>query len=407
MKLTDTTCKNAKPAEKPRKLSDGHGMYLEVMPNGSKYWRLKYRFAGKEKRLAIGVYPQVSLKEAREKRETARKLLAEGIDPNQAKRVAKAKSRISAENTFEAIAREWHDNQKSGWSENHAQTVLARLEQDIFPELGRYPITDIDAPTLLSTIRRIEARGAHEIARRQVQVCGQVFRYGIQTGRADRDPSHDLRGALKPVKKSHYAALDSRELPGFLQELEQNNARLYMQTRHAVKLLLYTFVRTSELINAKWDEFDLEGRQWTIPAQRMKMRKEHIVPLSKQAVALLKELQEMNGHRAHVFPNQVTPRKSMSNNTILKAIERMGYKGRTTGHGFRALAMTTIKEQLQYRHEVIDRQLAHAPRNKVDAAYDRAAFLNERRKMMQEWADYVDALATGGNVLKMHTERVG
>lgn len=357
MPLTDTACKSAKPREKPYKLSDSAGMYLEVTPHGSKLWRLKYRFAGKEKRLAFGVYPEVSLADAREEREKARKLIKSGIDPSHVKQEEKRKLHHNAETTFEAVAREWHENRKAAWTPTYATEILDRLNRDIFPEIGHLPIADISAPRLLAAIRLIEKRGAHEIARRAIQTTGQVFRYGIVTGRAERNPAADLKGALKPVKHGHYAALETKDLPEFIQTLEANNARLYAHTRHAVKLLLLTFVRTSELINATWDEFDLEAGEWSIPAERMKMRQPHIVPLSRQAIAILKEQKKLTGEWQWVFPNQVRPAKSMSNNTILMALKRMGYQGRMTGHGFRALAMSTIKEKLGYRHEVVDRQL--------------------------------------------------
>lgn len=401
MRLTNTACKNAKPKEKAYKLADGGGLYLEVMPSGSRYWRLKYRFADKEKRLALGVYPQVSLGEARERREAAKKQLSGGIDPSYAKQENKRQTALNAENTFEAIAREWHEHQKARWSEGHSTDILYRLEKDIFPVLGNRPIADLSAPHILDLLRKIEKRGAHEMARRAVQYCGQIFRYGVVTGRASRDPTGDLRGALQPVQHGHYAAIETGELPDFLRTLENNDARLFIQTRLAVRLLMLTFVRTGEMIGAKWDEIDLEGRQWTIPAERMKMRRPHIVPLSKQALAVLQEQHRMTGQWEWVFPNQAHPRKHMSNNTVLGALKRLGYKGRMTGHGFRALAMSTIKEKLGYRHEVVDRQLAHAQRNKVDAAYDRAQFLPERKKMMQEWADYLDLAAkTSDNVIQ-------
>ncbi len=390
MKLTNTTCKNAKPGTKARKISDGDGMYLEVMPNGSKYWRLKYRILGKEKRLALGVYPEVSLNEARDKRAQARKLLAEGSDPSLAKQEAKRIQTLNSQTTFEAITREWHAHFSSRWTERHAVYILRRLEADIFPSLGGRPITEITAPQLLDSLRKIEKRGAHEIAHRVLQMCGQVFRFAIATGRAERNPAADLKGALKPVQHGHYAALDIKDLPEFLGRLGRNEARLYVQTRLAIQLLMQTFVRTGELINARWNELRLEDAEWHIPAERMKMRQPHIVPLSRQSLELLEELKALNGHREWIFPNQHNPKKPMSNNTILFALKRLGYGGRATGHGFRALAMSTIKEKLNYRHEVVDRQLAHAPRSKVAAAYDRAKFLDERRKMMQEWADYLD-----------------
>ncbi|HCU24973.1 MAG TPA: integrase [Deltaproteobacteria bacterium] len=400
MRLTDKACKNAKPASKPRKIADGHGLYLEIMPNGSKYWRLKYRFAGKEKRLALGVYPEVSLGEAREKREKARKLLASGSDPSSAKQEEKRRLLLNAENTFEAIAREWYAHHLEKWSDKHAQTILHRLETDLFPALGKRPLQEINPPELLNIVRKIEKRGAYELARRSVQYCGQIFRYAVVTGRADRNPAPELKGALKPVKKGHYAALDSKDLPEFLQKLSRNDARLFPLTRMAVELILLTFVRTGELIQAKWEEFDFAGKTWIIPAERMKMRQAHIVPLSRQVLSILEQIKLLSGNREWILPSQKNPRKHMSNNTILFALGRLGYKGQATGHGFRALAMSTIKEKLGYRHEVVDRQLAHAHRNSVDAAYDRAKFLEERRKMMQDWSNYIDKVKRGGEILK-------
>ena len=395
--LNNTACKNAKHKEKPYKMTDAGGLYLLINPNGAKHWRLKYRFLGKEKLLALGPYPLVSLQEAREGRDAAKKLLHEGVDPMAHKKGQKKEAVRNAQNTFQAVALEWHENQLYGWSKNHAQNVMRRLEVDIFPYIGNRPIADIDAPELLDVLRKIEKRGALDVVSRVKQICGQVFRYGIATSRCKRDVTSDLRGALKAAKGGHYAALEIKELPPFLNDLEENKPRLYERTRRGIRLLMLTFVRTSELIQAKWSEFDLENAQWEIPAERMKMGKPHIVPLSKQVLKLLKEQKDETGHieTDWVLPSQVRPREHMSNNTILFAIGRLGYKGRMTGHGFRALAMSTIKEKLNYRHEVVDRQLAHAHKSKIDRAYDRAQFLPERKKMMQEWADYVDAVERG------------
>jgi integrase len=396
--LTDIKIKNAKPKAKPYRLSDGDGMYLEVQPSGSRYWRLKYRFAGKEKLLALGVYPTVTLTKAREKRGDARAQLDDGIDPAVTKRSDTRRKNLEASNTFELVAREWQLKMAPTWTPRYGANLLKRLEADIFPQFGSRAITSITAPDVLDALRKIEKRGALEIARRAGQTCGQVFRYAIATGRAERNPVPDLKDSLKSAQPSHFAAFDVDELPAFLKKLEKNDARLYTLTQQALRLLMLTFVRTGELIDAKWSEFDLDGAQWVIPAARMKMRKAHIVPLSTQAVALLREIREGN-ERKMVFPNQADPTKGMSNNTILGALGRMGYKGRMTGHGFRSLAMSTIKERLGYRHEVVDRQLAHAPKSKVAAAYDRAQFLDERVVMMQQWADYLDALAAGGKVV--------
>ena len=399
MPLTDTACKSARPKVKAYRKADGGGLYLEVAPNGSRYWRLKYRFLGKEKRLACGVYPETSLAEAREKRAVAKKMLADGIDPSSAKQDRRQLAEINAANTFEAVAREWHERNQEKWTSNYRQDILHRLEMDIFPVIGQRPVADISPLVVLNALKKIENRGAGEMARRAGQYCGQIFRYAVVTGRAERNPTADLKGALKPVRHGHFAALEPKDLPEFLHALARNDARLYILTRLAIRLMLLTFVRTGELINATWDEFNVDEAEWSIPAERMKMRKPHIVPLSKQSLAILRELQAMNGKYQWVFASPTKPRRHMSNNTILKALERLGYKGRMTGHGFRSLAMTTIKEKLKYPHEVVDRQLAHAPRNKVDAAYDRTKYLDDRRKMMQAWANYLDDVSNRGKVI--------
>ncbi len=391
MSLNDLICKNAQPKDKEYKLADGEGMYLLVKPNGTKCWRLKYRIGGKERQLAIGIYPAIRLSDARERRKEARDMIAEGLDPSQAKKQEKRMVGIKIQNSFESIAREWHDNHKHTWTERHAKDILNRLESDIFRDLGSRPISEISPLELLDVIKKIEKREAHVLAHRAVQYCTRIFRYAILTSRADRNPGSDLTGALKPAVGTHHSALDVKDLPGFLKALDENKPRLYVQTRLAVKLLMLTFVRTSELIKASWSEFDLKNAEWIIPAERMKMRRPHIVPLSKQALKILSELKNLNMYSDLVLPNQWDNKKPMSNNTILFAIRRLGYKDKTTGHGFRALAMSTIKEKLGYRHEVIDRQLAHAPANKIVAAYDRAQFLDERKKMMQEWSDFIDA----------------
>jgi len=404
--LTTKQIGNAKPTKKPYRLFDGLGLYVEIAPNGGKYWRLKYLFLGKEKRLAFGKYPEVSLLEAREKRDAARKLLADNVDPGVAKAERKNAALIKAATTFELVTREWHQNHKERWTTIYARDILHRLEMDIFPQLGRLPISDIKPIQLLGALRRIEDRGAPEMARRALQYCGQVFRYAVITERAGRDITSDLKGALKPFKKGHYATIDTDDLPEFLQAFERNEARLYAHTQQAIKLLMLTFVRTGELIGARWDEFNFNTKEWIIPAERMKMKRPHIVPLARQTIELLKARKEQTGKWEWVFSNVAHPTRHMSNNTILGAIRRLGYKGRMTGHGFRALAMSTIKEKLGYRHEVVDRQLAHAPANKVDAAYDRAKFLDERRKMMQEWADYLDKVAGQGGDNIIHVDFV-
>lgn len=405
MPLTAIQCSNAKPKEKPYRLADSGGMYMEVMPNGSKYWRLKYRLLGKEKRLALGVYPAVSLAEAREGRDIAKKMIKAGEDPCFVKKEGRRQKVLNAEHTFKAVASEWHKAYLVRWSENYGKEIIHRLEQDVFPHIGNRPIADISPMELLEVIKKIEKRGALEAARRTLQLCGQVFKYAIPHGLAERNPAPDITGALAPYKRKHFAALEASDIPEFLQVLDRNEARLFPQTRHAMQLLMLTFVRTSELIEASWDEFDLEAKEWAIPAERMKMRKPHLVPLSDQAIAILKEQKELTGQWQWVFPNRVRPLEPMSNNTILVALKRMGYKSRMTGHGFRALAMSTIKEKLGWRHEVVDRQLAHAHRNSVIAAYDRAEFWDDRKKMMQEWADYLDTAAKEEKIVKRELKR--
>jgi len=408
MALTDLACKHAKLKDsKAIKLFDAGSLYLHVMPNGSKYWRYEYRFNGKRKLLAIGIYPKVSIGEARKRRDEAKELLAKDIDPSLAKQQRKQLAVIDQGNTFESIARSWIEHMKDSWSPITTKHTTRRLEMNLYPQIGKAAMKDITPQILLAAMRKIEARGAHEIARRLLQICGQIFRYAIINGIVDHNPVPDLKGGLKPKKTNHYAAIEAKELPGFMQALERNDARLYNQTRLAIKFLMLTFVRTSEMIESKWDEIDWDEKEWRIPAERMKMRKPHIVPLARQTLAILKELREANIHSSWIFPNMAHPRKNMSNNTVLYALKRMGYGGRMTGHGFRALAMTTLKERLNYPHDIIDRQLAHAARNKVDAAYDRAQFLQQRRKMMQDWANYVDAMAQGGKVITGRFKKAG
>ena len=406
--LTDTEVKKAKPTGKIYRIYDFDGLYLEINPNGSKYWRLKYYFVGREKRMGLGVYPLISLAEARQQRDEAKKQLASGIDPSAAKKQKQRQAVMDAGNTFEAVVKDWLEVNREKWSDTYYQNIKDRLEKNVFPILGKRPIAVIDAPELLEMLRKIEKRGAYYLSNRIKQECGQIFRYGIATGKCTRDPSADLKGALKTKTTEHYAALDYKDIPAFLQALQKNETRLYARTRRGIELLMLTFVRTNELIKATWDEFDFEEKLWVIPASRMKMRKPHIVPLSGQVIALLKEQQEETSvftNSRWVFPSQIQPLEHMSNATILNAIKRLGFKGRMTGLGFRALAMTTIKEKLGYRHEVVDRQLAHAPGSMVDRAYDRAQFLDERTKMMQEWADYIDVLATQkSKVVHLHKQ---
>lgn len=392
MKLTAKACDAAKPKDKAYKLFDGGGLYLEVKPPNSKLWRLKYRYLGKEKKLCIGEYPIITLAEARSARDEAKKLLANGHDPSAVKQEIKQEKIQELANTFEAIAREWHEHKKGEWSDVNAKTVLDRLERDVFPEIGKYPIKIITHKMLMDLADTVRKRGANELAKRIIQMCRHIYRYAIVTGRAEKNIAEDLKGMVKAKPKGHFAAIEAKELPQFIADLRNHKAKLNRQTYLAVNFMMLTFVRTGEMIGAKWDEFDFDEKQWLIPAERMKMKKEHIVPLSRQAIEVLKELREIHNHPVYVFPSRTNHNKTMSNNTILMALDRMGYRSKMTGHGFRALAMSTIMEKLHYRHEVPDAQLAHAKRGDVARAYDRAKFLPERIKMMQDWADFLDKI---------------
>lgn len=405
--LTDIQPRNAKPKEKPYKLSDGGGLYLLINPDGKKYWRMKYRFGGKEKILAFGKYPDVTLLQARKQRQEAKALLQQDIDPGEHKKAQKAASKEAAANTFEKVAREWHTNRLDTWQPSTAKDIINRLEKDIFPEIGSIPVHAIRHKHLIDTLRKIESRGAHEIAKRLRANCARILDYAIQHDLTDRNIARDLTDVLKPVRKGHFAAITADELPEFLRAMDKNAARLYMPTRIALSLILLLFLRTSELIETPWSEIHLELGEWIIPWRRMKRGKlamnpdktDHHVCMSRQAQELLRELHTLTGHSKWLFPNQRDPQRPMSNGAILGALKRMGYKNQMTGHGFRALAMSTIKERLGYRHEVVDRQLAHAQKNKIDSAYDRALFLQERKKMMQDWADYLDEIKASGKIL--------
>lgn len=392
--LNARKCETLKPKEKSYKVSDGQGLYLEVMPTGSKYWRYKYRIHEKEKRLAIGVYPEVSLKEARDKHLEARKLVAQLIDPSQQKRINKALASDIAQNTFQHIAQEWYETKKSGWSENYARKIRLGLEKNIFPFIGDRPISEIKPPELLSVLRKIEGRGSLDIAERTKQICGQIFRFGIQTGKCEWDIAQNLTGALKTHKKEHFRALSITQLPDFLKALERNETRIFRRTRNAVWLSLYTFCRPKEIRMARWQDIDFENAVWSIPAQFMKMKREHIVPLSKQALKVLedqrKELEGINTE--WVFPSQVGFKKPMSDGTVNKAIKNLGYGKDAVAHGFRALARTAIAEKLKYSPEIIEKQLAHISSGALGEAYDRTQFLEERTIMMQDWADYIGEL---------------
>lgn len=389
--LTEVAVRNAKPKNKPYKLADGGGLFLWVQPSGGKWWRYKYRFAGKEKLLALGSYPDVSLAEARERHAQARKLLSAGNDPGEVKKEEKRQALLKSVTTFEAIAREWCESRKHKWVTRYGSAMMTRLEKHVFPKLGDRPIADISAPELLAVLRIVENTGALDLAMRLLQASGQIFRYAIATGRAERNPAADLRGALKPPVRKHQAHLKADELPEYLQKLEAYDGSL--QTKLALKLLLLTFVRTGELRGAEWTEINLEMAEWRIPAERMKMRDPHIVPLSRQAIAVLAELQPLTGQWRYVFPNQHKPSGCMSENTMLYGLYRMGYHSKATCHGFRSTASTILNEH-GFRPDVIERQLAHSERNQVRAAYNHAQYLPERREMMQWWADFLDQMAS-------------
>ncbi|MCD8566788.1 MAG: tyrosine-type recombinase/integrase [Alphaproteobacteria bacterium] len=328
-------------------------------------------------------------------------MLVGGIDPGTAKKEHKRQIVRNSQNTFKALALEWHENQKGRWSEKYAENILHRLEVDVFPYIGTSPVTSIDPPDLLDVLRKVEKRGALDIAGRVRQICGQIFRYGIQTGRCQRDPSTDLKGALKTRKTQHFAAIDTKEIPELLDALTRNEARLYARTRRAIRLSMLTFVRPGELRQARWQEIDFDQKEWVIPAERMKMRRGHIVPLSLQAIQILREQQEETQHlnTDWVFPSQVRPREPMSDGTVNVALGKLGFKGRMNAHGFRALARTTIREKLNYAPDIIEAQLAHKAAGPLGEAYDRSQHLDRRRKMMQEWADLVDAMAKRGKVV--------
>ncbi|WP_290887707.1 integrase arm-type DNA-binding domain-containing protein [Arenimonas sp.] len=398
MPLHETRVRTARADLKPQKLADERGLYLLVNPGGSKLWRLKYRIGGKEKLLALGGYPDVSLKRARELRDEARQLIARGVDPNAQRREAKAEA--SGAGTFAAVAEEWIWRQTEAWTAGHKATVRSRLDRDVLPYLGSRRITEIEAPEILQVLRRVEARGAIESAHRIKTVIGQVFAYAIDTGSASRNPARDLgSGALKtPIARPMAAVVKPSEVGALLCSID--NYKGTHVVRCAFKLAPLVFVRPGELRAAEWTEFDLEGKQWVIPAARMKlgkaakadMNRSHIVPLSRQAVAVLQDVKALTGGGRYVFPGARSDGKPMSENAITAALRRMGYDGDTmTWHGFRSIASTMLNEK-GYNADAIEAQLAHTPGNKVRAAYNRAKFLPERTRMMQEWSDHLESL---------------
>lgn len=412
--LTDIQIRTAKPKDTPYKLADGGGLYIEVTPSGSKLWRMKVRQAtGKETRLSFGAYPGVTLTDARSERAKAQRLRTEGIDPAQAKRVHKQQRHAAAVNTFEAVAREWHSNRSETWKGNTAKEAINRLQNDVFPAIGSRPIADVDAPLLLDVLRQVEKRGAVDMAARLAQLCSQIFRYAIAKGLIKYNPVPDLKGALKPRAKGHHAAIGTDELPDFLKALRKNEAEMFLPTRILMRLMMLVFVRTSELVETPWSEIDLDNQTWVIPWQRMKMGKrkvnprklDHQVNLPRQGWLLLQDLHTVTGGGVYLFPNRNDHSRPTSNGAILQALKRMGYGGRHTGHGFRSLAMGVIKARLGFRHEVVNRQLSHGSDDEYGEAYDREQFLDERKSMMQAYANYIDMIEAGGNVLPLSVRR--
>lgn len=397
MPLTDIKIRSIEPKNKQFKLADGQGLYLLVSKKG-KYWRYNFRHGGKYKTLAIGVYPDVSLKGAREAHQKARLLLSKGIDPTYKKKIEKLTSNQNLEDSFKAIALEWMDKQRGRWSPSYYQNVSSRLKNNIYPWLGDRPIAEITAPELLAILRRMESRGIHHTALKVKQYCGQVFRYAIVTGRAERDPSADLRGALTPAVSKHYATItDPKQIRGLLNAIDEYTGEIV--TLYALKLAPLVFVRPTELRHAEWKEINIENAEWRIPAEKMKMKDEHIIPLSQQVIDIFQDMEPITGKGQYVFPSVRSRSRPMSDNTVNAALRRMGYtKEELTAHGFRAMASTLLNEQ-GFKPDVIERQLAHAERNKVRAAYNRAEYLPERRIMMQHWADYLENLKNGANVI--------
>jgi len=401
--LSDIAVRNTKAKDKPVKLHDTAGLYLLVNQAG-KYWRLDYRHSGKRKTLALGVYPVVGLRDARERRDEARRLLSAGVDPA-AHRKAQKSARIKAGETFEVIAREWHAKFSPGWSTSHSERIRDRFEADVFPWIGGRPISEITAPELLSVLRRIEARGALETARRVKQFCGLAFRYAISTGRrTDPDPSLSLKGAIPSPKPRHFASITEPKRVGELMRAIEAYQGSFV-TRCALRLAPLLFVRPGELRQAEWSEIDLDAAEWKIPPDKMKMKRLHVVPLSAQALAILEDLRNVTGCGRYVFPSERSDARPMSENTLLACLRRMGYgKDEMTPHGFRHMASTLLNEQ-GWNRDAIERQLAHDEKNAVRRAYNHAEHLPERRRMMQAWADYLDGLRHGAAVLPFRQAR--
>ncbi len=400
MHLTDTAIRKAKPGEKPFKMFDERGLFLLVAPLGGKWWRFKYRFDNKEKLLSLGVYPDVGLKDARERRDEARKQVAAGIDPGEHRKAQKTAQADRAANSFEVVAREWVTKRLSTWSASHGDRIIRRFERDIFPWIGGKPIADITPQQLLGVVRRIEERGALETAHRALSNCGQVLRYSVATGRVERDTSQDLRGALQPVKSEHFAAVTEPKKVGELLRI-MDGYEGTLTVCCALRLAPLVFVRPGELRKAEWADINLDNGEWCYTVT--KTDTQHIVPLSTQAVTILRELHPLTGRGRYVFPGGRSAARPMSENAILAAMRKLEIpKEEMSGHGFRAMARTILDEVLGVRPDFIEHQLAHAVRDPNGRAYNRTAHLPERRKMMQEWADYLDKLKAGAEIIPIH-----
>jgi len=404
MALTATSVKQAKSRDKDYKLYDEKGLYLLIKSTGAKYWRFKYRFAGREKNLALGVYPDVSLLTARSGREDARNLLRLDSDPSMERKRAKITRQSDAETTFELVTNEWLSMMNDRWSPRHSADVRHALEQDVLPYLGNSPLGEIDAPMIRAILDSVQKRGAFETAGRLRQRCSAIFKYGMSLGYCNADPADALRGLMTPSPKRNYAALTEKELPEFLEKVAGYNCT--SQTRLAFRLMILTFVRTSELIGGRWEEIDFDEALWNIPAERMKKSRPHYVPLAKQTIDVLQKLHEITGHTKLLLPQRSDHTTPMSNGTILRVIDRIGYGGRMTGHGFRSVASTILNDSGLFRSDVIEKQLAHEEENEIRKAYNRAKYMEERREMMQWWADKVDQLSgPTTNVIPLNIKR--
>lgn len=402
MKLTDTIIKATKPKDKDYSLADGHGLILLIKSSGAKWWRYRYRHAGKAKMISIGVYPDVTLKTARGEHGRFRELLTQGVDPSQYRQEQKQQAKQSLTNNFESVTKAWWNHWRKGQTEKYARSTIRRMEADVFPVIGNKPINEVTAAMLINVIKKVEFRGSSDIAKRALTTCGQVFRYAIVHGLAERNTATDIRSVdvLNPRKVKNFARVSEQELPKLLQQID--GYKWHPLTRLALQLMALTFVRTGELLGARWDEVDIDKKLWRISAERMKMRAPHIVPLSRQAIAIIEEIRSMGLNEILLFPSEKGNGKTMNVNTILHALYRLGYHSLMTGHGFRGLASTILHEH-QYNHDHIELQLAHSKRDAVSASYNHALYLEPRARMMQDWADYLDGIKAGASILPFKT----